>query len=279
MSSAPGRVLTLSIVSLAAGLGAEAAQAQVQQEVWTTREYCVKVAPGKGPAYEAFLRDVTIPLNQSRADAGEFAWFGVGRAVVPVGSSARCDYRLAYTYKGVPPEETSNDQLGAALRRAGLKLTAEQLVEKRNALVQLVGLDFWYRIDGAGPSWRKGSYLSFNHYKVKEGQSEEFVRLERTWKALVEARLKAGGTGSWSLVGLWRPSGDSVPYNAMTIDVFPGWAEMMKSGNSFLEEWSRVHPSTPFAEVEAQKAKVRSVHANELFKLVEVVEGRKPAAN
>ena len=29
-----------------------------------------------------------------------------------------------------------------------------------------------------------------------------------------------------------------MPYNAMTIDVFPVWAHMLKAGNTFLEEWS-----------------------------------------
>jgi hypothetical protein len=278
MSAARCRLLMLCAVSLAVGLAEGTGYAQGQQEIWTTREYCIKVAPGKGREYEAFLRDVTVPLNQSRADAGEFEWFGLERGVAPVGSSARCDYRLAYTYKGLPPEETTNDQLDSALKRAGLNLSAEQMMEKRNALVQLVSLDFWYHIDGAGPRAKKGSYLRFNHHKVKNGQYDEYVRLERTWKALVEAWLKAGGKGSWVLVGLWMPGGDAVPYNGMTIDVFPDWDALMK-GVPLDELWLKVHPNTPFAETENQKEKVRSVQTSELYKLVESVEKRRAASN
>jgi hypothetical protein len=62
-----------------------------------------------------------------------------------------------------------------------------------------------------------------------------------------------------------------VPYNAMTIDVFPSWVEMMKSAASFMDEWKVVHPDMPFQMVEDQKAKVRTVYARELFRLVDVV--------
>jgi len=271
MSSARLRLSTMCVVSLALGLAEEASYAQGQPEVWTTREYCVKVAPGKGREYEAFLRDVAVPLNQSRADAGEFEWFGVARAVAPVGSSARCDYRVAYTYKGNPPEDATNDQLSAALKRAGLGLTAEQMAEKRSALIQLVSLDFWYSFENVGPRWKKDSYLRFNHWNVKTGQYEEYLRLERAY-------WKAGGTGSWALVGLWMPGGDAVPYNAMTIDVFPTWDGLLK-GVPLDELWSKVHPSTTVADAMSQQDKVRSLHYQEIYKLVERVEGKRAAAN
>ena len=279
MSTARHRLLMLCVVSLVVAAGEGVALAQGQPEVWTTREYCVKVVPGKGPAYEAFLREVALPLNQSRADAGEFEWFGVERAVVPVGSSARCDYRLAYTYKGNPPEEATSDQLNAALKRAGLSLTAEQLAEKRSALIQLVSMDIWYTFENVGPQWTKGSFLRFNHWNAKTGQYEEYLRLERTyWKPLMEAWLKAGGTGSWVLVGLWMPSGEVVPYNAMTIDVFPTWDGLLK-GVPVDDLWSKVHPSTTVAQAMSEQDKVRSLHAQEVFRLVERVERRKPASN
>jgi hypothetical protein len=279
MSIARHRLSTLCVLSVLAAAGADLALAQSQPDVWTTREYCVKVVPGKGPAYEAFLRDVALPLNQSRADAGEFEWHGVGRAVVPVGSSARCDYRLAYTYKGNPPEEATSDQLNAALKRAGLSLTAEQLAEKRSALIQLISMDIWYTFENLGPQWAKGSYLKFNHWNVKGGQYEEYLRLERTtWKPLMEAWLKAGGTGSWVLVGLWMPGGEAVPYNAMTIDVFPTWDGLLK-GVPLDDLWSKVHPDKTVAQAMGEMDKVRSLYTQEIFRLVERVERRKAASN
>jgi hypothetical protein len=262
-------VPSLALVVVLAG--AAPTWAQSPEDWRSTREYCVKVLPGKARAYEAFLRDVTVPLSRARVEAGEFETFAVERAVIPAGLSARCDYRLAYTYKGIPPEEATAEQLDAALKRAGLRLTADQMADQRASLIQLVGVDFWGTIDAVGSEWTKGSYLTFNHYKVKEGQFDEYVQLDKTWKPLVEARIKAGSRQGWLLVGLWMPRGDAVPYNAMTIDVFPSWTEMMKAAAAFMEEWKVVHPDMPFQMVEDQKAKVRTVYASELFRIVDIV--------
>jgi hypothetical protein len=267
----PRRPVVPSLALVVALAGVAPAGAQSPEEWRSTREYCVKVLPGKARAYEAFLRDVTVPLNRSRAEAGEFESFAVERAVIPAGTSARCDYRLAYTYKGIPPEEATTEQLDAALRRAGLRLTAEQVADQRSALIELVGVNFWGAMDSVGGEWAKGSYVTFNHHKVKDGQFDGYVQLEKTWKPLVEARIKAGSKQSWHLTGLWMPQGDAVPYNAMTIDVFPSWGELMKAGASFMEEWKAVHPGMPFQMVEDQKAKVRTVYASELFRVVEIV--------
>jgi hypothetical protein len=265
------RPVVPSLALVVALAGAAPAGAQSPEEWRSTREYCVKVLPGKARAYEAFLRDVTVPLNRARVEAGEFETFAAERAVIPAGSSARCDYLLAYTYKGIPPEEATTEQLDGALRRAGLRLTAEQMADQRSALIELVGVNFWGTMDSAGGEWAKGSYVTFNHHKVKDGQFDGYARLEKTWKPLVEARIKAGSKQSWLLTGLWMPQGDAVPYNAMTIDVFPSWGELMKAGASFMEEWKAVHPDMPFQMVEDQKAKVRTVYASELFRVVDIV--------
>lgn len=270
------RLVVSSVALLVALAGAASARAQSPEDWRSVREYCVKVLPGKARAYEAFLRDVTVPLNRSRVEAGEFESFAVARAVIPAGSSARCDYRLGCGYKGIPPEEATPEQLDAALKRAGLRPTAEQMIDQRSALVQLVGVDLWGTFDSAGGEWARGSYLTFNHYNVKDGQFDEYIRLDKTWKPVVEARIKAGSKQSWLLVGLWMPQGDAVPYNAMTIDVFPSRAEMMKSAASFMDEWKAVHPDLPFQVAEDQKAKVRSVYARELFRVVDVASRGTP---
>src|SRR5262249_57558399 len=83
--------------------------AQAPAEIPTVRDYCVKVLPSKGPEFEAFVRDVTMPLARARGEAGEFSWFLVASGVVPAGTSAPCDYRFVYGYKGDPPEAATKD--------------------------------------------------------------------------------------------------------------------------------------------------------------------------
>ena len=169
----------------------------------------MKVAPGKAAEYETFLRDAVVPLARARVESGEFAWFIAEIAVAPAGTSAPCDYRLVYGYKGLPPEAPSKEALAAALKRAKLTLTADDFIARRNALTQLVSVDIWSRRDGtAVRTIEKGSYVRINHYKVKYGQMAEWTKLEATyWKALMDAWLKAGGKGSWVVNGLMDARG------------------------------------------------------------------------
>jgi hypothetical protein len=232
------------------------------------------VAPGKGAEYEVFLRDVTLPLARARADAGEFAWFVAESGVVPAGSSAACDYRLVYGYKGHPPEAPSKDALAAALKRAKLNLSVDEMFARRNELTQLVAVNIWYWIDGIGPPSEKDSYVQLNHYNVKSGEFDQWTKLETTyWKALMDAWLKAGGKGSWAVNGLRWPAGDSTPYNGLTVDVFPDWSSLVR-GVPVTDLWPKVHPNTTVDDAFDRLDKVRSVHDREVFKIVEVVRAK-----
>jgi hypothetical protein len=263
------RLLTFAAASIAATLAASTSHAQAQAEPSTVREYCLKVAPGKGAEFEAYLRDVGLPLAQARVDAGEFDWSVVTRGVIPAGSSARCDYRVAYGYKGLPPEELSKEGLDAALKRAKLTLTADQLIAKRSALTSLVAAEIWSFIDGIGLDVEKGGYIRFNHYKV--GEMDEWVRLETTrWKPLMDAWLKAGGKGGWGVYALAMPGGDSTLYNGMTIDTFPDWNGLVR-GVPMNDLWPKVHPNTEATNTFQRLDQARSIHDVEVSKIIEVV--------
>jgi hypothetical protein len=272
MSATRFSLLRITAVTIAVGLIASTGRAQEEQP--TVREYCIKVAPGKAVEFEAYLRDIALPLARARAESGEFAWSVIARGVIPAGSSARCDYRVAYGYKGLPPEEISKEALDAALKRAKLILTADQLIAKRNALTSLVAAEVWSRVDGLGPDVEKGGYLRFNHYKVRNGQYDEWVRLETTyWKAIMDAWLKAGGKGGWGVYGLAMPGGESTPYNTMTVDTFPDWNGLMK-GVPVNELWPKVHPNRTTTDTFDRLGEVRSIHEVEYFKVVEAVRGK-----
>jgi hypothetical protein len=244
----------------------------------TVRDYCVKVAPGKSTEFETFVRDVSVPLNRSRADAGEFDWFLVARGVVPAGSTAKCDYRVVYGFKGLPPETLSNDQLDAALKRAKLNMTAKEMVARRDALSQLVDVEIWYGIDSTGSPLGKGSYVRLNHYSIKPGAMDDWRRLETSyWKPLVDAWIKSGAKGSWGLNGLLMPQGDNLPYNALTYDGFADWNSLIQ-GVPF-STWSKVHPHTEATDVFDRLERVRSIHDVEVYKVIEAVGATKTTSN
>ena len=270
-----GRIRLLALGALSVAIVPSTSSfAQGSAEPPTVRDYCIKVAPGKGAEYEAFLRDVSLPLARARADAGEFAWFVAESAVVPAGSSAPCDYRLVYGYKGLPPEAPGKEALSAALKRARPTMTYDEMVAKRTALVHLVSLEIWAGIDGLGPPVEKDHYVRLNHYNVKYGESDEWTRLETTyWKAVMEAWLKAGGRGSWSINTLWMPQGEATPYSGVTVDTFPDWSTLIR-GVPVDTLWSKVHPNVAINDLFNRLEKVRSIHDVEVYRVVDVVRAK-----
>lgn len=265
-------LLTIAAAAISMGLSGSTARAQDQGGQRTVRDYCLKVAPGKAAEFEAHIRDVEEPLARSRRDAGEFDWLVVARGVIPAGTSARCDYRVGFGYKGLPPEELSKDGLDAALKRARLPLTADQLIAKRRALASLVATEIWGRIDGIGPGLAKDGYLRLNHYRILD-ETSEWVRMETTyWKPLMDAWLKEGGIGGWGVYGLWMPAGESTPYGGLTVDTFPDWNALVQ-GVPVGTLWPKVHPNTTPNDTFRRFDKVRSIHDVEYYKAVTVVGG------
>jgi len=257
-----------TVIALAPSL----ASAQGQSEPPTTRGYCVKVAPGKGAEFRALLHDVGVPLNQALANTGAFEWYVALRSVIPAGSSAACDYRIVYGFKGLPPEPASPERLDAAMKSAKVAMTREQFIAKRDAVSSLVSTEIWQGIDVVGPDATPGSYVRISHYKVKDGAFGDWVRLEQSiWKPLMEAWLKEGGKGSWRVSSLMMPSGDVMPYNALTVDIFPDWSGIVR-GLPLDTLWPKVHPNlTTEQAFDHQMPGVRSIHDIEVYQVEEVV--------
>jgi hypothetical protein len=268
------RSLVFVAVITAAALTASTVRAQDQGEPPTARHYCIKVTPGKDAEFRAFLRDVMVPLNQALADAGDLAWFVAARSIVPAGSSAPCDYRMVYGYEGLPPDPAETKTLEAALQRAKLDMTWDQYVAKRSSFTTLVAAEIWWRIESVGPQAEKGSYVRANRNKVQNGELDEWIRMERTyWKPIMEAWLKGGGKGSWSVHGLWMPAGDSMPYNSMTLDFYPDWNGLLREVFSN-DLWFKVHPGITATAVFSRFERIRSVHDREVYRLAEVVRAK-----
>jgi hypothetical protein len=268
---------TMRITALAA-FCFSVGSAQTQTQPTYVRDLCVKVAPGKNAEYSAFMRDVTAKMQQARIDAGEMAFWLLARAVVPAGTSAKCDYHSVSGFNGFPPETPTQAQTDATLKKANVKMTAADVAAKRDSLSSLVSLDIWRGIDSIGGAAAKGSYFRLNYFKVKPGQGSEWAKLETTrWKPLVDAYIKAGNTASWTVLGLALPAGESLPYNALTVDNFKDWATLGR-GIGAGELWPKVHPNLTMSEYMDQLAKVSDRHEIHVVQVVEVA-GPKAAAS
>jgi hypothetical protein len=264
-SSKAPRVLTLGALCLCAAFG------QAQTPPIYSRDNCVKVKDGKGAEYAAYLRDVVLKLAQVRVDSGQQTGFVVGQAVLPIGRSARCDYHIFATYSGFPAELSTPEQTAADMKKAGIAMSREAMIAKRNELSYLVSTDIWRWHERIGKP-AKGGYSRLNFYKVQPGKTNDWVRMESTgWKQVAEAAEKEfPGTG-WRMGNLAMPGGTGLPYNAITIDIFPSW-EAMGKGISARTIWNKVHPNTDQSAYSNRMAEFVDRPRIDVLRIVEVID-------
>ena len=256
-------VLTLGI------LCCSLASSQTQAQPFFARDTCVKVKEGKAQEYTAYLQEVTVKLAKVRVDAGVIASYTIAQAVAPVGRAARCDYHIVAGYNGFPPEAPSPEQTAADMKKAGISMSREAMVAKRDDLSYLVGVDTWMFRERVGTP-QKGGYARMNYDKIHPGMGAEWATLESTgWKQLAEAASKEYGT-AWRLASLAMPGGASLPYNAMTIDIFPSWAALGK-GIPTRALWNKVHPETDISARLNRLSEIRDRPRVDTVKLVEVI--------
>jgi len=125
---------------------------QAQETPRFSRDYCVKVRDDKPQEYAAFLRDVTAKLAKIRVEAGVADSFVIAQAVVPMGASARCDYHIVSIYEGFPPAGRGAEQAAADMKKAGISMTREAMIAKRDEVSYLVGMDIWRWRERVGPT-------------------------------------------------------------------------------------------------------------------------------
>jgi hypothetical protein len=237
--------------------------------------YCVKTVPGKGVEYERFVTEVWRKVVQVRRDARRISGWTFSRAVTPAGEEARCDYLTAYFYDGSPPPP--EDTLSADLKKAGLTMTAEELVARRGALSKLVMHERAVRAAGYGAT-EKGDYWQVNFMKPLPGKGGEFMEFERkVYMPLSQDAARSGhprkAWGAWQIL---YPSGTGMAYDAVTVDVFRDWDSIWKSQQFPKEVVERVFPGKTYAELMAPLPGLRNLVRRELYVVVDTLSSAAP---
>ena len=245
------------------------ASSQTQDQQSYGRDNCVKVKEGKAQEYATYLRDVVVKLAKVRVDAGAVVSYTIAQAVAPAGRAARCDYHILAGYNGFPPEAPSAEQTAADMKKAGLSMNLEAMIAKREELSYLVGVDIWMYRERVGTP-KKGGYARINYDKVHPGMGAEWATLESNgWKQLAEAASKEYGT-AWRAASLAMPGGANLPYNAMTVDIFPSWAALGK-GIPARDLWNKVHPSRDMTAHLNRLSTIRDRPRVDTVRLIEVI--------
>ncbi|MGA9586909.1 MAG: hypothetical protein WBQ95_16350, partial [Terracidiphilus sp.] len=239
------------------------------------RVACVKIKPDKGSEFRKWLADDLHKYAQSRVDAGALSSWMVLRSEIPTGESAECDYLFVSMYPGIPSEPMGMEDLGAALKKAGMAMSAQEYVDRRSSLTTLISNDM-FQNEGYVGSFKKGDYLVVNYMKVSDDNMDDYLAWEKkVWKPLAEAMAKDGVRTGWSLNRRVLPGGSEQPFQAVTVDVFPTWESIYKDDSQFVDRWHKVHPDMELGTTFERYEKLRSMVKSDLYTVQDLIQSAK----
>lgn len=251
------------------------AAAQVQQQGMSGfhSAACIKVKPEKASEFRAWAASDLHKYAQSRVETGALSTWFLLRSVQPQGQSADCDYLVIAAYPGAPAEPLSPEALGDALKKAGLSMSAQQYMDRRDSLTTLVSNNLFQNRATVG-AIKKGNYLVVNY--MKAANVEDWVAFEKkVWQPVAEALTKEGETAGWSLNVQVLPGGSDLKFQGVTVDVYPSWDSVFKEDPQFAERFRKVHPDRELGTTFEQFEKLRAIVSVQLFTAVDVVTAAK----
>jgi hypothetical protein len=231
---------------------------------------CIKVKPEKASEFRSWAASDLHKYVQSRVDTGVLSTWFLLRSVQPQGTSAECDYLLISIYPGTPPEPLSPEALGEALKKAGLTMSAQQYMDRRDSLTTLVSNNLFQNRATVGSPLKKGNYLVVNY--MKAANVEEWVAFEKkVWQPVAEALIKDGKTSGWSLNVQVMPGGSDLKFQGVTVDSYANWADVFNEDPQFVERFRKVHSDREFGTTLERFEKLRTLVSLQLFTVVDVV--------
>jgi len=233
---------------------------------------CFKVKADSGAEFHKFITDESHKVAQGRVDTGQITTWYLLRSVLPQGSSAECDYMVVTMFSGTPHLLAQQD-LTAAIKKAGLSMTADDYVKHRNAVSTLVSVGIFQNQAFVG-SAKKGDFFRVNYMKVPN--VDDWVAYEKkVWQPLAEALVKDGKSDGWSLNTRVLPEGSEQPFQAVTVDVFPSWDSVFAPDPQFVDRFRKVHPDMELGTTFEQFAKLRTIAVISLYELEDAITATK----
>lgn len=230
---------------------------------------CVKVKPEKASEFRAWAASDMHKLAESRVNSGALSTWFLLRSIQPQGTSAECDYLSISMYPGTPAEPMGLEALGAALKKAGLTMSAQEYVDRRDSLTTLISNGLFQNRAFVG-TMKTGDYFKVNYMKASD--VEDWVAFEKkVWQPVAQALVKDGKTAGWSLNVQVLPGGSDLKFQGVTVDVYPTWDAVFAQDPQFVERFKKVHPEMEFGTTVERFEKLRTTEAVQLFSLVDLV--------
>lgn len=252
------------LAAISANLSAQPSQGRGYHSV-----ACFKVSPENTSNFRGFVRDQWRKVAQARVDSGEVTAWYLLRAVLPQGSSAACDFITVVMFPGAP-HLAGSEEINAAIQKSGMSINSQEYVNARNAVSTLVSVAVFHNeADDGSP--KVGDYFKVNYTKVP-GDIGEWVAYEKkNWLPVALALNKNGATSAWSLNVQVLPNGADLPYQAVTIDVFPSMDAVFNEDNSIPLTFKALYPKTDMRSFMAGFEKISTIKSAQLFELDDVV--------
>lgn len=233
---------------------------------------CIKVKPGQYDAFHKWAAGEGHKVAQAEVDSGELSTGLLLRSVIPTGGSAECDYLAVAEYPGLPPKPDGMSNLSAALKKAGLTISAQEYVDRRSALTTLVSDNMFQNVASVGTG-KKGDYFLVNYMKLADpSDMDAYIAYEKkVWQPLAEQMAKDGGRSGWSLNVQVLPRGSDLAYDAVTVDVYPTWDAVFQPDTQFAELFKKVHPDMDLGTTMETYGRMRTIVTTELYSVEDVV--------
>jgi hypothetical protein len=231
---------------------------------------CFKLKADSAADFQKFETELLHKVAQGRIDDGELTALYVLRSAIPQGESAECDYVVVSIFPKLP-HLFGKEQLQAAIKQAGLDITPEDYINRRNAVSKLVSTAIFQTAASVGAP-KKGDYFQVSYMQVAPDNLSDWINYERkVWKPLAEALVKDGKQDGWSVNVQAMPFGTDTPYQGVTVDVYPSVEAAFAEDSQFLDRFRRVHPDMEFGTTIEHFEHLRTQSLVHLYSLDDIV--------
>ena len=231
------------------------------------QDYCAKVKPGRGAAFDAVLNGDAHKLAQADIDSGRISGWIVLQAVEPQGKEAHCDIVAVLFFPGVPPEPRAPAAITAFMQKTIGKTPAEYIGELQ-ANSTLVSSDISQQVAMVGEA-KKGDYvsiLSIHATNPAAWMNDETTLIEPVMKQL----LQDGANSGWATNRQIYPLGDEVT-NITSANIYPTFGKAVAGSEAFAEAWKKVHPDMKGGEMRDAFAKAGRVEYTALYRIEDII--------
>ena len=83
--------------------------------------------------------------------------------------------------------------------------------------------------------------------------------------------VKDGKTSGWSVNVQVLPGGADLPFQAVTVDIYPDWDSIFKDDPQFVDRFKRVHSDMELGTTLEEFGKLRTIKSTQLFEVIEAI--------